>query len=150
EFRPAENSFITTRGLADYLAQLPPNFGKYLLSLGPNTQWMDMGCGEGDAVKDYRSFTAKDVRGACERAVYDMSSEAQQTLSRLTEKPKQLRASVTGVTIEMRHKMPSDPTERMRFFQNYLERLSDRQLGKADLITDFFGVASYGRVDQTF
>jgi hypothetical protein len=112
------NDFRTTRKLSTYEAILGERFTHDLHALkGFDHHWIDAGSGEGVAIREF----ADRGRGA----------EAAAS-----------RPQVTGVTYKAHHPLPEGSDARVlsgRFFED----IPSAELGRADLISDLYGVLSY-------
>lgn len=119
-----EAQFNTGRGLPEYLEALGPTFKQELERLGPQQRWIDAGSGECRAIQDYAL------------GLYHPGGDR----SRL--------AKVTGITFAKKQPLESPELsglgDRFQVLKGrFLEDIPDAQIGKADLITDLYGVMAY-------
>ena len=150
----ASNRFITNRDYTSYaqhLKDLGPAFLEHLARLGPDSHWIDFGCGEGAALRSY--FARRDPAN---RAAWDKLPEP---IRRMAEAAIRAKARVTGITVSSEPGKPYDKQgnpfalrsglkagragKRLRIIRENLEKIEDETLGKADLITDIWGAFSY-------
>lgn len=129
----AEGRFEQARGLRDYQILLGEEFSKELATLGRKATWIDMGAGFGRAQIEY----------------------AQSRLGRATLFQSLFQGKARTIAVGY-----TDPTEILarwpmlrglgvppgsfkRLTGRYLEEIADAELGKADLITDVYGIFAY-------
>lgn len=166
----AENRFDTVRPLKelrsvfDYLRG-PPSFKRVLKELGKDGHWIDVGCGTCRAVNDFLAergvdlsrpvsaaeLEAKNVPKVTGMMISDDFSYRPQTM---TEKWRK-RIEQIGIELpRLRRLREHGPKERLRVLVGTpVEEFPDaaNRIGKADLITDVYGAASYaGQIDKVF
>jgi SAM-dependent methyltransferase len=148
-----EHIYNVERNFLDYVGIFPPSFAEKLLSLGSDSHVIDMGSGEGlfvegvvtppTADKAWKekpdSYVFKDEDETKERA------RLNDFLAQWTAKKE--RPYATGITLKMSREKPKH--EKLGFLTDYLDNVTDKALtqdgkaGKADVITDVYGVFSY-------
>lgn len=140
-----EHAFMVRRNLNDYADHFGGRFLRDLAALDGNSHILDAGCGEGIAITNYVDPSSSNI------------SQAVSPLKKILSRPQSQRARVTGVTfsregnqVKSQRSLLSDPlAKRRRILEGRLFRdISDREIGKVDMIWDYYGVLSYDeRVD---
>jgi hypothetical protein len=115
------NSFETGRRFADYNQEFEQKLGKALGAMAKTGgHWVDMGAGEGKALLDYY-----------------LRNPASQV--KLTGVGYELDGGWGGPT----GRAVKDSHERFRYIEGWFDPIKAKEIGKADIITDIFGIYSY-------
>jgi hypothetical protein len=134
----AANNFQVTRPLGYYANRLGDGFMKDLAGLGGGGHWLDGGSGEGVAIEQYHQL------GANPQALRFAGQGGTESMERIARASHRDRAYVTGVTYHMSRPGTRDYDGKLRHLVGrLLEDIPDSELGKADLISDVYGVFAY-------
>lgn len=137
----AGNQFTTTRNLLNYVNDLGEDFYSSLAKLRGNQHWIDAGSGEGYALYhllDPGLFTER-IRTGINK---NLEAKTKFELAMLTSSRTDAKPRITGVS----YKMTSEekPRKNLRFLTGrYFEDIPNAELGRADLISDYYGVMAY-------
>lgn len=163
----AENKFETGRHMMDYMQDFMRGFGKSfpeaLQRLGPDQVWFDGGSGSALMLKE---FFAEPIAGASLHAARD--SEAAQALHKLAQVPLSQKPKVIGFTLtenpgvyleQQKAQMltsdsqvmpihglkPPASYQKLKIFKDgrFFEQIANEEIGRVNLITDYFGILSY-------
>ncbi|MEN0058236.1 MAG: hypothetical protein AAGB31_05335 [Bdellovibrio sp.] len=116
--RLLKNNYVTSRGLAEYIRHLHPDFAKKLRSLGPNHHWVDLGAGKANAQIEF--------------------------LKELSDL--HLAPLATAVAFKLdRWWGPRHFQNKLQVKEGFFELQDISQWPSVDLITDFMGVISYSK-----
>lgn len=142
EDRVKTNSFTVTRDLVEYSSL---GFFQDLEKLNGKSHWIDMGSGEGVAIEQYVQSEKSNALERLEKGV------TRDTLAKILARPLAERARVTGITYHMHRSGDRNYENRLRHMTGrYFEDIPEKEIGRADLITDVQGVLFYTRrLDET-
>lgn len=120
--------YVIGRPLSIYASALPAEFDRMLFRLSSSDRWMDIGAGMGQAILDYYGpeYDARLAQGSGTRA----RAVAVSIEDRRTAQWHQVAASLGNNRINY-------------YFGKPLERYTQDELGKFQVITDFIGGFSY-------
>jgi hypothetical protein len=149
----ASNGFTTTRELVDYFSFLP-ELRKDLAKLRGGDRWLDAGAGDLVALKQY---LAPNVREAMKynpnyvrfRAMYadQIKTElefAKDAIDEIGALSVGQRADVVAVSFKVEREYPGGKEKLKVLEGRFFENIPNGEIGKVNLITDLYGVMSYG------
>ena len=153
--------WINGRRLSEYYDLLGPGFMFHLSRLNEEHLWIDMGCGSGTAIKDYYGFYSPMITRKRQMPVWPWASLGIWTnyfASKLVSPKKKARTMAFDRELDISHweelyetlePWQQDLYHKVTFVPGFLLEDYDiedeilLQTGKADIITDVFGVMSY-------
>lgn len=138
--RVESNTFSVIRPLGYYMNRLGDGFASDLAKLGDKGHWIDGGSGEGVAIEHYFQ-----VGGANKKAaMYAGSDVARDSMTKIGALKQEKRAYVTGITYHMlRTERPTYGNRLRHLSGRLMEDIPQKELGRADLISDVYGVYAY-------
>lgn len=169
----ASNYFNTSRGFYSYTTEFSDPFLQDLSRLNGDSHWIDAGAGELFAIEEYlggiihptqagiplgKSLVER-LKPAVDDPLFekhDFKMDREKALGLLREildKPISQKASVTGISYRISRPEFPNPDGRIRILRDrYFEDIPDAEIlgtsGKADIITDFYGIMAYSKYDE--
>lgn len=163
-----KSEFGVWRGLVEYLVFLGPTFRSQLAMLEPGETWVDLGHGNGIALRQYLVWTNEELQEAVEKA--KLNEETKARLRQFHLPPVELRGQVFGIGYHTpvsagqerlfarvsqlapaprsswRHLFTPPPRYRDmtgKFFRDMDPQALKRIISSAKLLTSYYGILDY-------
>jgi SAM-dependent methyltransferase len=146
-----DHVYVKWRGMADYALHLPKTFEKHFTKLTPQSRWLDVGSGEGNALHQNANRKLMEVRQAELRKILQDPNTLKEdrpfieAVIQAYDRAKKLpQPRGMGVTLRMnRNPAPEEEGKNRYVVGRYVENIPAKELGSADLITDVVGAFAY-------